>query len=187
MFSDYDIGAFEERILAEYIENKKMNDDNFEDLFGAGKLVASKAVSGVVGSRVAKLGDLAILRANRLAALAKYYDGGHQSRMRVQRSFRGKTAQNNMMKQISLKGKNLSKMSDFYKKGGSFVKGRGVSSYKNAFRPITPLDALKHLTPIDDAPDSVERNRMRELIPEELAKYCEKNNNYRCMPKYSFK
>ena len=186
MFSDYDIGAFEIKILSEYIENKKKSEDNFEDLFSVGKFVAGKAASGAARSAVAKLGDLAILRADRLATLAKHYDGGHQARMRVQRSFKGKALQKNMMKQIASKGKNLSKLSNFYKKGGSFMKGRGLPSLTSIPKPITLFDALKPETLGYSAYDGAEIRWIEILIPTELAKYCEKSNNYRCIPKYFY-
>jgi hypothetical protein len=48
------------------------------------------------------------------------------------------------------------------------------------------FDALKPLTFGYPTYTGPEITRMQELIPKELAKYCDKNNNYRCIPKYSF-
>ena len=183
IFTDYNITTFEHQLFLEYIQNQRSGENPLSEI---AKKAAMRAGNAGGGYAMDKLGDLLVTRSNRLSSLAQHYDGGHNSRMRIERSFKGKAAQKEAFKKMFLQSKNFTKGATVGKMAGNFLKTKGTDMLKGSFRPISMVDALRPMDITHGSWDTPEKNRMKKIIPQELTIYCNKNNNYQWIVKQQY-
>ena len=90
-FTDFDIEAFEEQMLTEYIQTNSHTESSPYSAFAKKAAVRMARFGG--GYAMSKAGTFLTKIGDRLGLLSMHYASGHRMTMRIQRSFRGKKAQ----------------------------------------------------------------------------------------------
>ena len=176
-FTNYDIDAFEERMLAEYIQNNPNREKPaFQTAFT--RKATTKAAGFVIGSGLNKTGTSLINTGARLSRLSNHYASGHESLMRLQRSFRGKKAQQEALSKLIDKSSRYGKSAAQKKATGTVLTRLGSKLKKGTFRPVTVFDALNPWEVADDTSNARMKDEAKRLVLPELEIYCERNNNY---------
>lgn len=179
-FTDYDIQAYEYKMFIEYMNqrNSKQFDTNRTPI-GLVDLAKAKTKQAATGYAMYNTGNKIVSKASRFDTLAKHYQGGHAMQMRINKSVRGATEQKRIMQQMIFKQKKLVKASKVYKLVGGKLKLSGIKKIGGILKPVSFADIF--LSPTMFAVSDLtipEKKRMERIIPQELAKYCYKNDNY---------
>lgn len=177
VFTDYDIEAFEERMLIEYIQNNPNSDESASQSAFAKEAVIRAARYGA-GYGMGRMGASLTHTATRLSALSNHYASGHKTLMRVERSFRGKKAQREALFKLLNKSSKYGKSAAERKVVGTVLTKLATLKKRSVLRPITLLDVFKphsfgQRTPMEGWRETAESHVLPELI-----KYCEQHNNY---------
>ncbi|MCL1933846.1 MAG: hypothetical protein FWF53_08585 [Candidatus Azobacteroides sp.] len=177
VFTDYDIEAFEERMLIEYIQNNPHNDESSPQSEFAKKAAIRVARYGA-GYGLSRMGASLTHTATRLSALSNHYASGHKTLMRVERSISGKKTQREALLKLLNKSAKYGQSAAQKKVAGTVLTKLGSKLKKGTFRLITLLDVFNHLEVVDDSPNALFRVEAKHDILPKLKIYCEQNNNY---------
>ncbi len=170
-FTEYDIEAYEERLLTEYINNS----DSYHDIIEKGMpfVVKQGAKYGIKkGSNI--LGRSIYSKGVRYFAISGHNASGHSSLMRIQRSFRGKKAQ----REALLKMYNRSSQYKNYASKSLFAGKTLVRLSKYTTGAFRLLDVFKPYPTNQNQSIGYVEEKCEEYLIKELPVYCDKYNNY---------
>lgn len=121
-------------------------------------------------------------RGNRLGELARHAGGGHRTMMRVNRSVRGKKAQQDALINLLKKSGKYGKSAANYRMAGKALDkmARKSGNPFRAFKPVTFADIFLNSTSFGegDSIDLYHKKIVKLIIIEELNNYCNKHNNF---------
>jgi len=168
----------EVRRLMEYMDEQKQRYD-LSLAKDIGTTAATMGAKLYAGGKIGNVANAALNRANRLAVMAKHYDSGHATTMRVNRSIRGKAAQRAAFDSLFRKSVAYASYSTRYRVTGNALSYIAKMTKKGAFMPLKLLDTIM---PADlgegTSLTEKEKKRVTRLTIEELDIYCRKNTNY---------
>jgi hypothetical protein len=166
--------VFEKQIMEEYINSDKENPGS-----GLAKEAASRTVRFGTGYGMNKAGAFLTKTGNRLSVLSKHYASGHSSMMRVTRSIRGKKRQQEALMSLYKKSARYGKLAVRSQAAGGMLKWSATKLMKGALKPVSIL-AVFNVSDMGMASlDYNNKVTAEQYLPEALAAYCEKHNNYR--------
>jgi hypothetical protein len=131
-----------------------------------------------IGYGMDKAGSYLTKTGNRLGALSRHYSSGHSSLMRIQKSFRGKKAQQEALRKMFEKSAAYGKSAARSNTWGKWLKWLAPKLMKGALKPLVIFDALAPATTAKSATTEIEESRIEVFVLIALKNYCDKYNNY---------
>jgi hypothetical protein len=176
-FTDFDIEAFEEQMLTEYIQNNSYTESVPYSAFVKKAAVRMAKFGG--GYAMSKAGTFLTKTGDRLSLLSKHYASGHKMTMRIQKSFRGKKAQQEALLKLMNKSAKYGKSAAKSTVTGTVLKKSAAKLTKGAFRPVSIFDTFFNVPNAGVEDEFGYQKEAEYFISTELMIYCERNNNYK--------